>query len=117
LDFYARAFGAVTVRARIEGAKGERSARFLIGEDRFAMADENPIYGAKSPLTLGGAPLCIQLFVDNVGEASRRALAAGGKVMAPGTADNPIFTTEDGTECCNVGDPFGFVWSVSRERA
>ncbi|MCL2609693.1 MAG: VOC family protein [Treponema sp.] len=117
MDFYRRAFGAVAVRTHFEGSQGERAARFTIGQDRFAMADENARWGAKSPLTLGGAPLCIQLFVEDVRVAAERALNAGGKVVAPGTEGQPLFTTPDGTECCNVADPFGFVWSISREKA
>ena len=113
LAFYGQAFGAVTVKTQFEGKPGERFAAFTIGTDRFAMADENPEWGSKSPLTLGAAPLCIQLFVDDVKAASEQALASGARVVAPGTEEQPIFVLPDGTTCCNVRDPFGFVWSIS----
>jgi len=115
LAFYERAFGAVAGKTWFDAATGERAASFTIGDDRFAIADENPVWGSKSVLTLGGAPFCIQIFVDDVREAANRALDAGGKVEVPGTKEQPIFTTPNGTECCNVRDPFGFVWSISRE--
>ena len=115
LTFYQQAFGAVAVKTQFEGKPGDRFAAFTIGTDRFAMADENPAWGSKSPLTLGAAPLCIQLFVDDVKAAADKALVAGARVVAPGTKDEPVFVLPDGTQCCNVSDPFGFVWSISRE--
>lgn len=115
LAYYEIAFGAISSKTAFDSAKGERTAKFYIGPDRFAIADENPAWGSKSPLTLGSAPLCIQLFVNDVEKAANQALTAGGTVAAPGTVEQPIFITPDGTHCCNIIDPFGFIWSISKE--
>jgi PhnB protein len=116
LRFYEKALGAVAAVRWFDRPIGERAAKFHIGKDRFAIADENSAWGSKSPLTLGGSPMCIQLFVDDVKSVANRSLAAGGKVAAPGTDAHQIFITPDGTECCNVADPFGFIWSISKEK-
>ena len=113
LAFYERAFGATAEKTLFDVARGEKAARFYIGSDRFAIADENSMWGSKSPLTLGGAPLCIQLFVDDLQKTVDQAVATGTKVVSPGTEEQPIFLTPDGIQCCNLADPFGFIWSVS----
>jgi len=115
MDFYARAFCAVSELTVFDKEKGQNSAKFSIGTDLFAIADENWDWGSKSPLTLGGVPFCIQLFVNDVRKASARAINSGAKVVAPGTDEQAIFTVHN-TECCNVIDPFGFIWSLSEVR-
>ena len=98
IKFYNKAFGAISYDENLQEVKGERHARFRIGQDIFALADENQDLGSKSPITLGGAPICIQLFVDDIEACIQTALQAGAKLIAPS----------------NVIDPFGFVWSISK---
>lgn len=84
-----------------------KSARFSIGESLFALADEQPENGGKSPLTLNGTPLCIQLICDNVEELVEKSLAAGC------TLDMPITLVTNRFKVANIKDPFGFIWSIS----
>ena len=116
LRFYEQAFYAVSYQTNFEAAKGEKSAKFIIGDDRFALADENRIWGSTSPITLGGAPLCIQLFVEDVQAVITQALTVGAKLIDPSTEGQPIITLSDGTQFANLIDPFGFVWSISKEK-
>lgn len=117
LIFYERAFGAVAVQTNFDQAKGERNARFQINGDRFAIADENLTWGSRSALTLGGIPMCIQFFVPDVRAAMERTLSAGAVLGAPSTEEQQIITLPNGTEFCNVVDPFGFYWSLSKEKS
>ena len=115
MEFYAKAFGAKAEKTYFDRPIGEKGASFFINEARFAMVDENAKWGSKSPKTLGGAPLCIQLYVDKIEEVIECALNCGAVISAPGTAEKPIFTTPQGIVCCNITDPFGFIWSVSKK--
>ena len=114
IKFYNKAFGAISYNENLHAAKGERHTCFRIEQDTFALADENQTLGSKSPITLGGVPICIQLFVDDVETCIQSALQAGAKLIAPSTSDVPILSMPDGVVFGNVVDPFGFVWSISK---
>ena len=114
LAFYEKVFGAVRISENFSVPIGERNASFRIGESRFALADENPVWGSRSLLTLGGVPLCLQIYVPDLEKTLETALSNGGFVMEPGTQESPIFEMHDGVRFANVKDPFGFVWSITQ---
>jgi PhnB protein len=132
LDFYRAAYGALTIQKNLTAPVGERNARFKIGSAYFSISDENIDKGALSPLSLGGTPICIQLPVDDIMEwravgsgmsailvsgvtrLMEQALQAGGTLCAPSSDTNPLLIGPDGVQFCNIKDPFGFVWSISR---
>ncbi|MCL1918836.1 MAG: hypothetical protein FWG14_11040 [Peptococcaceae bacterium] len=115
LSFYEQAFGAISVHVHFSVPEGDKTARFKIGSALFALADENPEQNTKSALTLGGAPVCLQLFVEDVGKTLERALSAGADVMPPSTLAHPVVKLSDDTELGNLIDPFGITWSISKE--
>jgi len=115
LAFYEVVFGATGFDAQLDKVKGERNVRFRIGDDLFALADENPAWGSKSPITLGGVAGCLQLFVPDVDAVMKLALENGGSLMAPSTQAAPIITTPTGVQFCNIQDPAGHVWTISSE--
>lgn len=84
-----------------------KSGRLSIGESLFALADEQPKNGGKSPLTLKGTPLCIQLICNNVEELVEKTLAAGCIL------EMPITVVPNKFKVANIKDPFGFIWSIS----
>ena len=106
LAFYEEVFAAH--RLEVIDNEQQKSARISIGGSLFALADESPEDGAKSPDTLGGAPLCIELLVHDVDEFIDRALAAGS------TIELPIIEVPGQYKFGNIKDPFGFVWSISQ---
>lgn len=105
LRFYETLFDAE--RIEFTDTNKIKSGRFRIGESLFALADEQPEHGGKSPLSLNGTPFCIQLICDNVEELLERTLHAGCILEMPLTIVPNKFKT------ANVKDPFGFVWSIS----
>jgi len=115
LSFYEQAFGAISVHTHFSVPEGEKIARFKIGNDLFALADENLAQNTKSALTLGGAPVCLQLFVEDVRETVERALVAGADVRPPSTLARPVIMMSDHTELGHLIDPFGFTWAISQE--
>jgi len=83
IEFYKHAFGAKEVM-RIPHPDGRVGhAELQIGDSRIMLADEFPEIGARSPMSLGGTPVGIQLYVDDVDAVTARALAAGAKMLRP----------------------------------
>ena len=72
IEFYKKAFGAKEL-LRMAGPDGKIGhAEIKIGNSPIMLADEHPQMGAKSAKTLGGSPMFLMLYVDNVDGRSRR---------------------------------------------
>lgn len=107
LDFYARAFGAVEL-VRLPGPDGRlMHATLRIGDANLMLVDEMPEWGALGPLALGGTPVTLHLYVDDVDASFQRAVAAGATPKVP-PAD--MFW---GDRYGQVIDPYGHRWSIA----
>jgi PhnB protein len=107
LEFNQRAFGAAEVYKLLmpDGRLGH--AEILIGDSMIMMADEFPEYGAKSPETLGGSPVSIQLYVEDVDTFFKKAVAAGA------TERKAVTDQFYGDRSGQLEDPFGHLWWVA----
>lgn len=106
IEYYKRAFGAIeTLRLPAPGGRIGH-AELLIGDSVVMLADENPQMGAKSAKTIGGSPISIMLYVENVDQAFPKALAAGGQQLRPLTTQ--FYGDRSGT----FEDPFGIAWTL-----
>jgi PhnB protein len=111
IDFYKKAFGAVErVRMPMPDGKTLMHAELQIGNSRVFLAEEFPDMGSRSPASLGGSPLSLHLYVEDVDSAFNRAVSAGGKPKMP-PAD--MFW---GDRYCKVTDPFGHEWSLATHK-
>jgi PhnB protein len=107
LEFYQKALGAEE-RVRMPGPEGKiMHAEIQIGDSMIMLADEFPQMGAVSPQTLGGTPVGICLYVENVDALFKRAIAAGGKEERP--LQNQFYGDRSGT----LIDPFGHKWTIA----
>src|SRR5687767_10173055 len=106
IEFYKKAFGA-TELFRMEHGGKIGHAEIKIGNSPIMLADEHPQMGAKSAKTLGGSPMFLMLYVDNVDALSAQAEAAGAKVIRP--LQNQFY----GDRSVTVEDPFGLLWTIS----
>jgi PhnB protein len=108
LEFYSRAFGArETFRiTNDDGTLGH--AEFIIGQARFFLADEWPVMGVRSPLSLGGYSVSLAITVDDADAYVARLADAGATVERP-VDDGP----EPGMRAGWVIDPFGHRWHIS----
>src|ERR1700730_16488541 len=81
IEFYKKAFGA-TELMRI-GAPGGKigHAEIKIGDSPLMLADEYPDMGYKSPQSLGGSPVSIIIYVEDVDAVFNRAIASGAKAQ------------------------------------
>lgn len=111
IDFCIRAFGAKE-SFRLPGPDGRSimHACVFIGNSAVMLVDENPQWGSRSPVTLGGTAVTIHLNVADVDATYAQALAAGAtSVMSP--AD--MFW---GDRYSMVQDPSGHRWSIATHR-
>ena len=63
-------------------------AEIKIGDSVIMLADEYPEMGYKSPQSLGGSPVSILLYFEDVDAVFKRALAAGAKETIPVKVSN-----------------------------
>jgi PhnB protein len=90
---------------RVPGPSGTVGhAEIKIGGARIMLADEFPEMGAKSPQTIGGSPVSIMIYVENVDTFVTRATAAGAKVLQ--ALENKFY----GDRAGSLEDPFGHKW-------
>ena len=110
LDYYKKAFGATEVM-RFPGPNDTIGhAEIKIGDSPIMLADESPQLGYKSPVTLGGTPVSIMIYVDDVDKTFKQAIAAGGKSEKP--VQDQFYGDRSGT----LKDPFGHVWHVATHK-
>lgn len=109
LEFYKTAFGATELfRMEHEGKIGH--AEIKIGDSPIMLADEHPDQGHVSPTTLGGSPVGIMIYVDDVDKIFNQAISAGGKEVKP--LQDQFYGDRSGT----LTDPFGHVWTVATHK-
>ena len=108
LDFYKQAFGAQELFAMPgPDGKGIMHAELKIGNSILMMGDEHPQMSCKSVETMGGSPLNLYLYVENVDQAYRRALEAGAKELM--AVEDMFWGDRTGT----VQDLFGYRWTLA----
>lgn len=110
IAFYQAAFGATELYRLTDASSGGIGhAEIMINGSHFMLADENPGWGNKSPLTLGGTAVKLCLMVGDTDDAVARASAAGAIVEMPPT---DMFY---GFRCAAISDPFGHKWMLQHE--
>jgi PhnB protein len=110
LEFYKKAFGANEIYKLMmpDGRLGHAEMR--VGDSIIMMADEFPEYGGKAPQTLGGSPVSIYLYVEDVDAFFKKALAAGAKER------KPVMDQFYGDRSGQLEDPFGHLWWVATHK-
>jgi PhnB protein len=106
LYFYKNVFGAVEVNRMVNNERKIEHSEIKIGNARIMVADEFLGYNhaAKS---LGGTPVIIYLYVDNIDGVVERAVSLGS------TSLRPIQDLPHGDRVGKFEDPFGHVWMVA----
>jgi PhnB protein len=107
IDFYKKVFGA-REKFRMDGPGGTVAhAEIEIGDSVVMLADENPQHGALSPATVGGTPVSIMLYVEDVDRTAETLTKAGAKTLRP--VQDMFYGDRSG----GFEDPFGHRWHVS----
>ena len=107
IDFYCKVLGA-TERMRMPGDSPDNigHAELEIGTGLVMLADEFPDMGFVSPLSIGGTPVTIHVYVDDVDAVYARALADGYEIV------HPLTDEEWGVRRFFVRTPQGVVVNV-----
>ena len=108
IEFYKEAFGAKEIGRIILPDGGIAHAELQIGDSKIWLAEENEHWGNRSPQTLGGTPVCMCLYVDDVDTVFNKALKAGAKVTGEMEVKDQFYGDRTGT----ITDPFGHQWSI-----
>ncbi|HWE38457.1 MAG TPA: VOC family protein [Isosphaeraceae bacterium] len=107
IDFYKEAFGAVECE-RLSGPNGKVGhAEVRIHGAAVMLADEHPEMGILGPKSVGGTPVTLMFYVEDVDATFARALDAGATVRRP--IENRFYGDRSGM----LVDPFGHVWALA----
>ena len=107
IRFYSNVLGAKE-RMRMGGPEGKVGhAELEIGESVVMLADEHPEMGARGPRSIGGTPVMIHTYVEDVDRVFQAALEAGASALQ--AVEDKFYGDRAGT----FEDPFGHQWSVA----
>jgi PhnB protein len=107
IKFYTRAFGAREVMQLRQPDGKVGHAELRIGDAPIMLADEVPEINFRSPESIGGTPVNILIYVNDVNALVEQATAAGAKLLRP-VEDQPY-----GSRVAVLEDPFGHSWSFA----
>jgi PhnB protein len=110
IAFYKAAFGATEVMRMAAPGGKVGHAEVEIGGSRIMLADEHPDMGFRSPKAIGGSPVSLHLYVEDVDAVTRQAVAAGAKERRP--VRDQVHGDRSGT----LEDPFGHVWHIATHK-
>src|ERR671913_399383 len=78
IGFYTSVLGASQRGDTMKAPNGKVGhAELAIGDSVIMLADESPDWGAAGPRTVGGTPVTIHVYVEDVDDVFAKALAAG----------------------------------------
>jgi PhnB protein len=107
IDFYVKVLGAKE-RMRFTAPDGRVGhAELEIGDSVIMLGDEYPEMGFRGPKTIGGTPVTLNVYVDDVDRVFARALAEGATSVRP--VENQFYGDRSGS----FEDPFGHRWNVA----
>jgi PhnB protein len=107
IEFYSRVLGA-TERMRMPSPGGRVGhAELEIGDSLIMLSDEHPEMGVRGPKSIGGSPVTISLYVEDVDGVFQRAIDAGAESVRP--VEDQFY----GDRAGQFEDPFGHKWSVA----
>jgi PhnB protein len=107
IEFYCSVLGA-TERLRMSGPDDKVGhAELEIGKSVILLADEFPEMDARGPKSVGGTPVTLHVYVEDVDSVFDRAVQAGAKALRP--VEDRFY----GDRAGQFEDPFGHRWDVA----
>ena len=107
IDFYTKVLGAQE-RMRMPGPAGKLGhAELQLGNSVIMLADEFPDMGAAGPKSVGGTPVTLHVYVEDVDSVFDNAVASGAKEIQ--AVENKFYGDRSG----QFEDPFGHQWNVA----
>ena len=107
IEFYGEVLGTKE-RMRMPAPGGKVGhCELQLGDSVIMLADEFPEMGVRSPKSVGGTPVTISVYVDDVDHVFDRAVKAGANALRP--VEDQFY----GDRAGQFEDPFGHRWSVA----
>jgi PhnB protein len=112
IEFYKNVFGAKEEESmRMTTPEGKIGhSEIWIGKAFFMIADETPQMNFRSPQSIGGSPVTLVLYVNDVDEVASRAVAAGAKIVQK--VEDKFYGDRAGA----LEDPFGHIWYITTHK-
>ncbi len=110
LEFYRNAFGASELMRMVQPDGRVGHAEILVGSGRIMIADEFPEMNFLGPHSLGGSPVGIHVYVEDVDAFVARAVATGARLVRE-PADQFY-----GDRSATIEDPSGHRWFFATHR-
>lgn len=108
ITWYGEVFGAIPLGEPIvmdDGRLGHAEIR--IGDSAMMLADEFPEIDVLSPLSRGGTPVSLMIYVEDVDSLFAKAIEKGA------TQERPVVDEDHGDRSGWLVDPFGHRWNVA----
>jgi PhnB protein len=108
IEWYKKALAATEVSRHL-GPDGKiMHAELKIGDSRIMVND--PVMGGRGPKALGGSPVSLWIYVEDVDSLFNRAVAAGGQIRMP------LGDQFWGDRCGGFEDPHGYTWTIASRK-
>jgi PhnB protein len=110
IEFYKKGFGAEE-RHRMKSPDGRIGhAELKIGDSIVMLTDEFPEMKCLSPKSIGGSPVSMYVYVEDVDAIFNKTVSAGAKVL------DPVKDQFWGDRHGRIEDPFGHLWSIATHK-
>ena len=111
IEFYKKAFGAEE-RFRMHGPDGKTimHADLKIGDSVFMLTEESRDMKSLSPESIGGSPVSLYVYVEDVDAVFNQAISEGA------TALYPVRDQFYGDRSGYLKDPFGHLWTIATHK-
>jgi PhnB protein len=109
IEYYKKTFGATELFRMDHGGKIGH-AELKIGDSPIMLADEYPEMDYRSPKALGGTPVSLMIYVEDVDSVYKQAIDAGATEVKP--LQDQFYGDRSGT----LTDPFGHVWTIATHK-
>ena len=111
VSFYQKALG-FTKRGIMNGPDGKPiHAELTLRGTTLMLGPENAEMGRRSAKTLGGSPVALYLYVENVDKVVEKASKLGA------SGQGPVMDMFWGDRCGTISDPDGYTWMISTHKA
>jgi len=110
IEFYRQVFDAELIMQMPLPDGGVAHAEIKVGDSHLMLSDMCPEEHFKSPDELGGTPVSIMLYVEDVDTVFAKALKLGA------TEVRPVHDQFYGDRAGTLQDPFGHVWTVGTHK-
>lgn len=108
IDYYKKVFKAKDKGTMMTpDGKSVAHAELEIGNSKIMLSDEFPEMKCLSHASIGGSPISLYLYVEDVDKTFNLAVSEGATVLYP--VSDQFWGDRHGS----IKDPFGHIWSIS----